>query len=212
MDEFFQRYLQEALLPYQDLITQLTEQIEAIQRCQRSLIRAGYCHAVDVAQAKVQVQHGANRTPWIHWFAPSAGEIREFRCPSQGERCLILNFAGGDNSCQSVALFGIFSETYPPEQIGQHLHRRIYPDGSTVTYDHQQHRLQLHVPQGEIVMSGAKHIHLDAPKITCSGTIQAEKDVFDQKRSMAMDRTIFESHQHGGVYPGTATTPPPMSQ
>lgn len=56
-----------------------------------------------------------------------------------GEQCLLLNYGGGEGGAQSVALFGLHSDRFPPVSTVATLTRRRHQDGTQSDYDDASH-------------------------------------------------------------------------
>jgi len=56
-----------------------------------------------------------------------------------GEQCLLLNYGGGEGGVQSVALFGLNSDRFPPVSNVATLTRRRHQDGTQSDYDDASH-------------------------------------------------------------------------
>ncbi|RUP91873.1 phage baseplate assembly protein V, partial [Corynebacterium propinquum] len=104
-----------------------------------SFCRIGVCQEVDAASHTCKVSHGELLTPAIRFFNPSAGAQTETRIPSVGEQCLLFNYGGGEGGGQSVALFGLNSDRFPPVSSLATLTRRRHQDGTQSDYDDARH-------------------------------------------------------------------------
>lgn len=125
--------------PLIEQITALHTELDDVHRRLENLNRIGTCSQVDPDKNRCKVKHGDLETPWIKWFNPSAGEQRETRIPSVGEQCVLINYGAGDGGAQSVAMFGLDSDAFPPVSSNQNITRRTHKDGTEASYDHGAH-------------------------------------------------------------------------
>ncbi|PNB74903.1 phage baseplate assembly protein V [Pseudomonas sp. GW456-E7] len=138
----FDALLRLQLGPIIERLAEMETEFEDLYRRTDSLCRVGVCQEVDPVGNTCRVRHGELLTPAIRFFNPSAGGQSETRIPSVGEQCLLLNHGGGESSSQSVALFGLNSNQFPPVSTQASLTRRLYRDGTESSYDDVSHALQ----------------------------------------------------------------------
>lgn len=175
------RYIKESLSPYDDSHADLVARLEELERRLRNMNIAGVVHAIHGSGKLIQVSYGERKTGWIHWFASAAGEISDYRCPSVGEQCLLLNYGGGEDSGQVWALCGVPSDAFPLPGGGDPSKRIVtYSSGITETYD----------SEGTLTVKAATKVITDTPELHGTG------EVSDQKRTMKADRAIFDGHHH----------------
>lgn len=186
--------IQQALRPYDDQFATLTARVEELERRVRNSIQPGKVIEVDAAAAKIKVEFGENQTPWIRWFAPSAGQINEYRCPSKGEQCALINYGGGDNSSQSWALCGIWSDDFPPPEGANNADLHIIKWGDDI-------RLEINKDLQTVNWKVPNGVTFDTERLTSTG------DVTDRTRTMQDDRDIYNVHKNG-----PKTTPPSPSK
>lgn len=137
----FDALLRLQLAPIVERLAQMETQLEDLYRRAESFCRIGVCQEVDAASNTCKVRHGELLTPAIRFFNPSAGAQTETRIPTVGEQCLLLNYGGGEGGGQSVALFGLNSDHFPPLSSVASLTSRRYPDGTQSAYDAAGHVL-----------------------------------------------------------------------
>ncbi len=135
-----------------------------------NLIRKGIVSAVDHDKEVCRVETGELQTNWIRWLALAAGDTRDWNPPEVGEQVLVLS-PGGDLAC-GVVLRGITSDDKPAPTHTPSAHRRAYPDGAVIEYDHAAHALVATLPAGATVL-------LQAPGAvtvkTSSATVEADQ-------------------------------------
>ncbi|WOE80821.1 phage baseplate assembly protein V [Pseudomonas protegens] len=137
----FDALLRLHLAPLIERLAEMETELDDLHRRAESFCRIGICHSVDAASNTCRVRHGDLLTPAIRFFNPSAGEQSESRIPSLGEQCLLLNHGAGEGGGQSVALFGLNSNQFPPASRVAGLTRRQYRDGTHSSYDDNAHTL-----------------------------------------------------------------------
>jgi len=137
----FDALLRLHLGPIIERLAEMEAELEDLHRRTDSVCRIGVCQEVDAASNTCRVRHGELLTPAIRFFNPSAGTQSESRIPSVGEQCLLLNHGGGEGSAQSVALFGLNGNQFPPVSTQASLTRRLYRDGTQSAYDDASHTL-----------------------------------------------------------------------
>lgn len=150
----FDALLRLQLAPIVERLAQMETQLEDLYRRAESFCRIGVCHEVDAASNTCKVRHGELLTPAIRFFNPSAGAQTETRIPTVGEQCLLLNYGGGEGGGQSVALFGLNSDRFPPLSSVASLTSRRYPDGTQSAYDAAGHVLDW--SNGPTVFTGSR--------------------------------------------------------
>lgn len=150
----FDALLRLQLAPIVERLAQMETQLEDLYRRAESFCRIGVCQEVDAASNTCKVSHGELLTPAIRFFNPSAGAQTETRIPTVGEQCLLLNYGGGEGGGQSVALFGLNSDRFPPLSSVVSLTSRRYPDGTQSAYDAAGHVMNW--SNGPTVFSGSR--------------------------------------------------------
>lgn len=150
----FDALLRMQLGPIIEMLAELETGLEDLRRRADGYCRIGVCSEVDAATNTCKVSHGDLLTPAVRFFNPSAGEQSESRIPSVGEQCLLLNYGGGESGGQSVALFGLNSDQYPPASTVATLTRRTHKDGTESSYDDAAHALSW--KNGQTAFTGSR--------------------------------------------------------
>lgn len=102
-----------------------------------NLIRIGTIAEVDHDRARARVKAGDNITGWQPWITLRAGTTLEWDPPTVGEQVVLISPAG--DLAQAVIVTGLFRQNAPSTSADEH--KRVYPDGSEITYDHAKKEL-----------------------------------------------------------------------
>ncbi|MEX3924404.1 phage baseplate assembly protein V [Paraburkholderia sp. BR10936] len=118
---------------------------------------------------------GGYGTDWVKWFAVRGGETRKWSPPTIGEEAVV--FAPAGKSGTGFALVGFYGEGDAPSNSPD-VEMTLYPDGSTVAYDHAAHVLTVDVGSGSVVVNcnvatvkAADSVTLDTPKTHMTGDL-----------------------------------------
>ncbi|MGM0563681.1 MAG: phage baseplate assembly protein V [Pseudomonadota bacterium] len=120
-----------------------------ILRLINNLIRTGTIDDVDSEAALARVKTGENLTTWLPWLSARAASTAHWDPPQVGEQVVLLS-PEGDLS-QAIIVTGLYSSDYPAPSSNINAHRRQYPDGTHVEYDHDTHQLTIEV-HGDVSM------------------------------------------------------------
>lgn len=131
-----------SLKEIQQELLSLKNTVNELQRRADNQIIPGVVKSLSEDKKKIVVKHGSCETPKIKWFCAS-GEVIEYRAPSVGEQCVLLNLTGGKDTGSCIALVGFTSDNFTFETANPLEHIRQYPDGSKVRYNHQDKKLIL---------------------------------------------------------------------
>ncbi|MEX0738174.1 MAG: phage baseplate assembly protein V [Pseudohongiella sp.] len=107
-----------------------------------NLVRIGTIAEVDHEAARARVQAGDNLTGWQKWITLRAGTTQEWNPPTEGEQVVLISPAG--DLAQSVIIVGLFTSNAPSASANEH--KRVYPDGAEITYDHVKKELVATLP------------------------------------------------------------------
>ncbi|WP_338110449.1 phage baseplate assembly protein V [Metapseudomonas resinovorans] len=121
-------------------------------------------------------------------------------------------FSPSGETTQALVLVGLYSEANPAPEHSPGLHRRQYPDGAIIDYDHASHALTATLPGGATVVleaSGGVTIEGD---VTVNGMLKVSGDAkIDGTATAAVDvigaSKSLVKHVHLGNL-GAPTSPP----
>lgn len=102
-----------------------------------NLIRIGTIAEVDHVRARARVKAGDNLTGWRPWLTLRAGTTVDWDPPTVGEQVVLFSPAG--DLAQAIILTGLFRQNAPSTSADEY--KRVYPDGSEITYDHVKKQL-----------------------------------------------------------------------
>ncbi|WP_455915578.1 phage baseplate assembly protein V [Pantoea agglomerans] len=211
----------------------MNEKIAEIQRLLRNLIRIGTVTAVDLDGGLCRVQTGANETDWLNWLSSSAGRVKRWHAPSEGEQVLILSLGGELDS--AFVLPGIFSDDYPAPSASADAIHISFPDGAVIEYEPETGALtatgmqtatvqaaeSVSVTTKVVLVTASEKITLDTPVVECTNllktaTLEVTKggkmtgNVEHSGGSLSSNGVIVDHHDHGGVQRGGSRTDGPQ--
>ena len=167
------------LAPLMDRISEIESELETGARRGRNAIQMGT--VTKVFGQRVVIAIGKARTPPIKWFACAAGDVIEWRYPSQGELALVLNYGSGDRNTSSIALVGIPSDQFPlPSSDPNKVVRKIGALGME-EWDKETGKLTVTAPGGVTFVTSEVH---------------STGELSDATRSVSADRGIYNGHDH----------------
>ena len=190
---------------------------------------------VDLQRARARASFGEDPrgapvlTGWLPWMASAAGEDRDWRPPSVGERAVLLAPYG--ELSVAFILCGAYRDKSPaPESAGT---KRVteYRDGARIEYDSAAHALKAVLPAGATAeleadggititgpvtitgnvgitgeLTATGNVSADG-KVAAKGNVEAKGDVSDKAGSMQGMRNTYDGHVHG-VPPAPVTATP----
>lgn len=186
----------------------LLQQINELQRRFDNLLRLGTVVEINHKRARARVQLGGNRTDWLQWIAPAAGEDdTEWRPPSKGAQVAVLS-PGGDLRA-GLILPAIYSGQYPANGDTAGLFRRTFANGDVIEY--QDGNAQLKVSgalnaEADSISLKAKNISLKAENLSmeAAGT-QMKGKVTHSGGKFTSNGVVADNHKHKVVAVGEYT-------
>lgn len=153
-----------------------------------NLARIGTVLEVDTEKYLARVETGENKTDWIRWAVPRAGEAVTWWAPTVGEQVYILCPCG---EMETAFIAGsLYSEDAPPPDAGATTCVILHPDGARISYDPEASAL---------VVSGVK-----TASVTASESITATVPVVTVKADTRVTRHAGSGlhqqadHRHAG--------------
>ncbi|WP_039918814.1 phage baseplate assembly protein V [Cellvibrio mixtus] len=134
-----------------------------ILRLLHNLIRLGTVAEVQYQPPRVRVKTGDNETDWLHWLNLRAATTADWDPPIEGEQVILFSPAG--DLAQAIAVTGIYSDQFPAPSDNKNLWLRKFPDGSTLSYDHAENRLDINI-------KGDANIHVEK-----NATVKIDQDL-----------------------------------
>lgn len=142
--------------------------IADLYRLVNNLIRIGTIVEVDHQKARARVKTGGNTTGWQKWVTLRAGTTTEWNPPTKGEQVVLLS-PGGDLA-QAVILVGLFTSNAPSQSADEH--KRVYPDGATINYDHVKKKLVATLPgKTNVNITGDATVNVGGDATTAVGGV-----------------------------------------
>lgn len=183
-----------------------------------ALIRLGVVLSVDLTAARCSVQigdpeAGAIETPDIRWGAARVGKTRVWSPPVVGEQVLVA-FPAGEIAA-GVIITSIASNEFPPAS-DHHPDLIAFEDGTTVSYDAEEHLLSISLAStgmvditanGGVVITSSEGITITGP-VTITGDVSVDGQI-SSTGDMVADDISLTDHLHGNVAAGTAKTGAP---
>lgn len=135
---------------------QYVEQLLDIERRLSNIIRLGTVQSAH--DTTVDVRVSANLAKGIPFFVPAMGRVKDYRRPSVGEQCILINLGNGDNLNNAVALMGLRSNLYPFPTLKPNEVMRDYGGGMQEIYDLDAGSLKCIYPGGKTLEANVTHL------------------------------------------------------
>lgn len=204
----------------------MSPELVEISRKLANMVRLGSIAEVNHAAQRCRVQSGGLLTDWLPWATPRAGDTRDWDPPTIGEQVLILSPSG--EVAAAVVMTGIYSTAHPAPSASPSMHRRVYPDGAVIEYDHASHAL-LATGISTATIQASTSVTLDTPYTHVTGTLEVDGlltyhdgiagnagthgngnhivgDIQVISGDVTADSISLKSHVHGGIQPGGGNT------
>lgn len=140
-----------------------------------NLVRVGIVAEVDVDRARARVQAGDNLTGWQTWISARTGTTVEWDPPTVGEQVVLISPSG--DLAQAIIITGLYAQNAPSDSADEH--KRVYPDGASITYDHVKKELVANLPgKVNVNITGDATVNIGGNATTAVGgvcKVNAEK-------------------------------------
>ena len=151
--------------------------IAELQRRMATLVRVGVVEQLNAPAAVVRVRVGDNLTDWSPWLTQRAGADRSWWAPEPGEQVLV--FAVGANGSQVVVLPALYSADHSAPAGAPTVHRHVYADGASISYDRAAHQwladvggASITLDRSQVLLSvGGSTLRLHAGGVDISGAL-----------------------------------------
>jgi len=189
------------------MTSSLKFRVAELERKLPRVLMPGKICAVDTQKALARVKIDKNETAFLPWFARMAGPTIEWSPPQIGEQVMVLSPDGGISS--GYILCGLYQNDFRPPENSDEVIAIHTQDQAAFRYD-SAGKLEILLPSGATIRVVADGGITIEGNVVIQGTLDVQGDitghaeVSDSKASMSQDRTIYNSHHHGG--PLTAQT------
>lgn len=169
------------------VILDLRERLEALERKQRNLIRAGHIKAVEGRKVVVDFDRESDddyETPLIPWLPVVAGEVLNWRAPTVGEQVIVLNLSGGDDETNCAALPALYCNEFLPDTLDPNKTYTSFNDVFRVETDSKGNHKLFAKTSIEIL---TKHYSVTAEDVVINATksVSVETDTYTRKATVA---------------------------
>ncbi|MBU2897687.1 phage baseplate assembly protein V [Vibrio hepatarius] len=147
--------LVQRLLSLEKKFKQFVEQLQDIERRLANIIRIGTVHAA--YENTVDVKSSSNDAKSIPFFVPAMGRVRDYRRPTVGEQCILINLGDGDNLNNAVVLMGLRSTQFPFPSFNENEVVRDYGGGMKEVYNLDSGSLTCIYPGGKTLRADLTH-------------------------------------------------------
>ena len=194
-----------------------------------NLARIGTVLEVDTEKYLARVETGENKTDWIRWAVPRAGEAVTWWAPTVGEQVYILCPCG---EMETAFIAGsLYSEAAPPPDAGATTCVILHPDGARISYDPEASALVVSgvktasVTASEsitatvpvVTVKADTRVTLDTPEVVCTnklttGTLEVKKggkmsgNIEHTGGAFTSNGVQVDDHDHGNVERGGSWT------
>lgn len=194
-----------------------------------NLARIGTVLDVDTEKYLARVETGDNKTDWIRWAVPRAGEAVTWWAPTVGEQVYILCPCG---EMETAFIAGsLYSEDAPPPDAGATSCVILHPDGARISYDPEASALVVSgvktadVAASEsitatvpvVTVKAETRITLDTPEVVCTNklitaSLEVQKggtmkgNIEHSGGAFKSNGVQVDDHDHGNVERGGSWT------
>ena len=125
--------------------------LSELDRRLANLIKLGTIQEIDHKKARVRIQMGKICTDWLPWVTSRAGNLRSWSPPNIGEQVVVMSPSG--DLGQGVVLPSLYQSKHPAPSHKDTVTSLTFPDGTHLTYDHEQHQLNCTIGESTITVN-----------------------------------------------------------
>lgn len=187
--------------------------IAELERRVSSGVFIGTISQIDEEKGRYRVKSGELESDWLPMASPRAGTTKTYSHFSEGEQVVAVSPSG--DMAQAVIMSAVSTgETQASDKAN--VHKTVYPDGTTVEYDHDAKSMKTTIAEGgsfESSIGGG--VSIKATGSTLS--IETPGGISLKGASIALESAslthngvdISDKHTHVGVTAGPDETGPP---
>lgn len=190
------------------------QRIADLERRVSGMIFIGKVASLDEEKGRFRIQHGDLESDWLPMASPRAGSTKTYSHFSEGEQVIAVS-PSGDMS-QAVIMSAVSTEETQASDKAN-IHKTVYPDGTTVEYDHEAKSMKTTIADGgsfESTIGGGVSLKATGStlEITTPGNISLNASGGIALTSATLThngKDISDQHKHTDVMSGPALTGPP---
>lgn len=190
------------------------QRIADLERRVSGMVLIGTISSLDEAKGRYRMKSGDLETDWLPMASPRSGSTKTYSHFSEGEQVIMMS-PSGDMS-QGIIVSSVSTEETQASDKAN-IHKTVYPDGTTVEYDHEAKSMKTTIADGgsfESTIGGGVSLKATGStlEITTPGNIALNASGGIALTSATLThngKDISELHKHISVTAGPDETGPP---
>ncbi|MDN3699194.1 phage baseplate assembly protein V [Vibrio cortegadensis] len=144
------------ILSIEKKLRDFIEEFKDLERRVANIIRLGTVQSA--YDSTVDVTTSSNLAKGVPFFVPAMGRVKDYRRPTVGEQCILINLGNGDNLNNAVALMGLRSSRFPFPTLNENEVMRDYGGGMKEVYNLDSGSVTCFYPGGMTLHADLTHI------------------------------------------------------